>query len=279
MRYDPDVGRLDTVGASVQPVARPLVFDAAVGHLSAVRGCGRRLRRGFRPRGLPARRHGGRRQRAAVVRGHRRAGDGAVRAAGRRGAASIGVRRFSERRDDERSGGRDGRRVRLDRARQALHHHGHGDRPGQDVEPECAGGGGGTDRAGDAGRRPDDVPPALHAGDVRRLRRAVSRGTCSRRCGCRRSQPPGAVLEDVGTWKRARCFPRAGETIDAAVVRECLAVRNDVGMLDASTLGKIEVVGPDAAAFLSRIYTGDFTTSGAGAVPLCRAAGRGWFHP
>ena len=67
------------------------------------------------------------------------------------------------------------------------------------------------------------------------------------------------MLEDVGTWKRARCFPRDGETIDAAVARECLAVRNDVGMLDASTLGKIEVVGPDAAAFLTRVYTGDFT--------------------
>jgi sarcosine oxidase subunit alpha len=71
---------------------------------------------------------------------------------------------------------------------------------------------------------------------------------------------PGAVLEDVGTWKRARCFPSGNETIDAAVARECLAVRGDVGMLDASTLGKIDVAGPDAAAFLTRIYTGDFTT-------------------
>ncbi len=70
----------------------------------------------------------------------------------------------------------------------------------------------------------------------------------------------GAALENVGTWKRTRCFPQAGETSAAAIARECLAVRNDVGMLDASTLGKIEVVGPDAAIFLSRIYTGDFTT-------------------
>jgi sarcosine oxidase subunit alpha len=69
----------------------------------------------------------------------------------------------------------------------------------------------------------------------------------------------GAVLENVGTWKRARCFRNGSETIAAAVARECLAVRNAVGMLDASTLGKIEVVGPDAAMFLSRIYTGDFT--------------------
>jgi sarcosine oxidase, subunit alpha len=68
---------------------------------------------------------------------------------------------------------------------------------------------------------------------------------------------PGAVLEDVGTWKRARCFPRPGEKIDAAVRRECLAVRNSVGMIDVSTLGKIEVVGPDAVTFLNRIYTVD----------------------
>ena len=57
----------------------------------------------------------------------------------------------------------------------------------------------------------------------------------------------GAVFEDVGMWKRARCFPRAGEDIHAAVARECRAVREAVGLLDASTLGKIEVVGPDAA--------------------------------
>ncbi|MFL5257743.1 MAG: sarcosine oxidase subunit alpha family protein [Rhodopila sp.] len=66
-----------------------------------------------------------------------------------------------------------------------------------------------------------------------------------------------AVIEDVGTWKRARCYPRPDETIKAVVARECLAVRNAAGMFDASTLGKIAVVGPDAAAFLNRMYTGD----------------------
>ncbi len=68
-----------------------------------------------------------------------------------------------------------------------------------------------------------------------------------------------AVFEDVGTWKRAHHFPRPGETMHQAVARECLAVRHDLGLFDASTLGKIEVVGPDAAAFLNRMYTGDFT--------------------
>ncbi len=63
-----------------------------------------------------------------------------------------------------------------------------------------------------------------------------------------------AVFEDVGLWKRARYFPRAGENMQAAVARECLAVRNACGIFDASTLGKIAVVGPDAAEFLNRLY-------------------------
>ncbi len=65
----------------------------------------------------------------------------------------------------------------------------------------------------------------------------------------------GAVFEDVGNWKRARYFPRSGEDMHQAVARECTAVRMAAGMFDASTLGKIEVVGPDAATFLERMYT------------------------
>jgi sarcosine oxidase, subunit alpha len=65
----------------------------------------------------------------------------------------------------------------------------------------------------------------------------------------------GAVFENVGQWKRPWYFPRDGESIDDAVQRECLAVRNTVGAMDASTLGKIEVVGPDSPAFLDRMYT------------------------
>jgi sarcosine oxidase, subunit alpha len=65
----------------------------------------------------------------------------------------------------------------------------------------------------------------------------------------------GAVFEDVGQWKRPRCFPRGGESVENAVLRECAAVRTGVGMIDASTLGKIEVVGADAPAFLDRMYT------------------------
>ncbi len=65
----------------------------------------------------------------------------------------------------------------------------------------------------------------------------------------------GAVFELVAQWRRARYFPKAGEDMRAAVNRECRAVRRSVGIFDASTLGKIEVVGQDAAEFLNRMYT------------------------
>jgi sarcosine oxidase subunit alpha len=65
----------------------------------------------------------------------------------------------------------------------------------------------------------------------------------------------GAIFEDVGQWQRARAFPRTNEDLQAAVAREATAVRVSAGILDASTLGKIEVVGPDAAEFLDRMYT------------------------
>ncbi|MCA3184200.1 MAG: sarcosine oxidase subunit alpha family protein [Cupriavidus sp.] len=65
----------------------------------------------------------------------------------------------------------------------------------------------------------------------------------------------GAVFEDVGLWKRAWYFPKLGETMQAAVARECRQVRATAGFFDASTLGKIEVVGPDAAVFLEKLYT------------------------
>ncbi len=77
----------------------------------------------------------------------------------------------------------------------------------------------------------------------------------------------GVVFEDVGLWKRARYFPRDGEDMHAAVDRECLAVRASVGLFDASTLGKIAVVGPDAATFLNRLYVNNFSTL---AVGKCR---------
>jgi sarcosine oxidase, subunit alpha len=70
----------------------------------------------------------------------------------------------------------------------------------------------------------------------------------------------GAVFEDVGQWKRPWYFPKPGENMDDAVRRECLAARQGVAVMDASTLGKIDIQGPDAAAFLDRIYTNVFST-------------------
>ncbi|MGY1726977.1 2Fe-2S iron-sulfur cluster-binding protein [Geodermatophilus sp. SYSU D01062] len=65
----------------------------------------------------------------------------------------------------------------------------------------------------------------------------------------------GAVFEDIGQWKRPRYYPRPGEDMAAAVLRECAAARTGVGILDGSTLGKIDVQGPDAAVLLDRLYT------------------------
>ncbi|CAO4172852.1 sarcosine oxidase subunit alpha family protein [Methylorubrum populi] len=68
------------------------------------------------------------------------------------------------------------------------------------------------------------------------------------------AESQGATFENVGLWRRAWYFPKAGEDLHAAVARECKAVREGVGIFDASTLGKIEIVGPDAAEFMNRIY-------------------------
>jgi len=68
----------------------------------------------------------------------------------------------------------------------------------------------------------------------------------------------GAEFEDVGQWKRPWFYPQDGEDLDAAVDRECRAARTNVAYMDGSTLGKIEVRGKDAPAFLNRIYTNAF---------------------
>jgi len=70
----------------------------------------------------------------------------------------------------------------------------------------------------------------------------------------------GATFEPVGQWRRAYTYPRGGEDAHASINREILCVRNKVGLLDASTLGKIEIKGPDAAVFLDRMYTNMFST-------------------
>jgi sarcosine oxidase subunit alpha len=86
----------------------------------------------------------------------------------------------------------------------------------------------------------------------------------------------GAVFENVGLWKRARYFPRAAEDLHAAVARECIAVRGACGLFDASTLGKIEIVGSGAAEFMNRLYVNNWSTLAAGRARygiLCRDDG------
>lgn len=68
----------------------------------------------------------------------------------------------------------------------------------------------------------------------------------------------GALFEDVGQWKRPWYYPQDGEDMDTAVLRECAAVRDSVGFMDATTLGKIEIRGKDSGEFLNRVYTNAF---------------------
>jgi len=75
----------------------------------------------------------------------------------------------------------------------------------------------------------------------------------------------GAVFEDVGQWRRPRFYPRSGETMEEAVLREVRAVRTTAGVMDASTLGKIDIQGPDATEFLNRVYTNAWTSLAVGA--------------
>ncbi|MFK7854672.1 MAG: sarcosine oxidase subunit alpha family protein [Granulosicoccus sp.] len=65
----------------------------------------------------------------------------------------------------------------------------------------------------------------------------------------------GAEFENVGQWKRPWYYPQGNESMAEAIEREQLATRNGVGILDASTLGKIDIQGRDAREFLGRVYT------------------------
>jgi methylglutamate dehydrogenase subunit C len=77
----------------------------------------------------------------------------------------------------------------------------------------------------------------------------------------------GAVFVEAGQWLRAQWFPAPGETDwRTTVAREVTGVRNAVGVCDVSTLGKIDVQGADAGAFLDAIYANTFSTLTVGKV-------------
>lgn len=70
----------------------------------------------------------------------------------------------------------------------------------------------------------------------------------------------GATMYSAGLWFRPQIYGLPGETVEQAYVREARAVRESVGIVDVSTLGKIAVKGPDAATLLDRVYTNVFST-------------------
>ena len=70
----------------------------------------------------------------------------------------------------------------------------------------------------------------------------------------------GAVFEEYGGWWRPAAYPRAGEAIEAAALREAAATRKGAGIFDGSPLGKLELFGPDAARFLDLMYVGTLST-------------------
>ena len=72
-----------------------------------------------------------------------------------------------------------------------------------------------------------------------------------------------AEFENVGQWKRAWYYPQKNETMHEAVQRESKAAQEKVlGILDASTLGKIDIQGSDASEFLNRVYTNAWSKLG-----------------
>jgi sarcosine oxidase subunit alpha len=70
----------------------------------------------------------------------------------------------------------------------------------------------------------------------------------------------GARFVNAGLWKRPHSYPRAGESADDAALREARNVRTNVGIVDISTLGKIELQGRDVAEFLNRVYVNRWDT-------------------
>ena len=80
------------------------------------------------------------------------------------------------------------------------------------------------------------------------------------------SQAHGAVFVETGLWLRAQYYPRGAENWLAAAQREVNTVRNHVGVCDVTTLGKIDIQGPDAAKFLECVYTNSWTNLAVGRV-------------
>ncbi len=68
----------------------------------------------------------------------------------------------------------------------------------------------------------------------------------------------GGSMAANGLWWRAEAYCSAGESVEQAYIREARAVRESVGLVDVSTLGKIDIQGPDATEFINRVYSNGF---------------------
>ena len=84
----------------------------------------------------------------------------------------------------------------------------------------------------------------------------------------------GGEMIEAGPWLRTWYYRWAGATPEAAYVEEMKLVRKGVGIADVSTLGKIDVQGPDAAEFLNRVYVNGFAKLAGGQGTLWRDAER-----
>jgi len=79
----------------------------------------------------------------------------------------------------------------------------------------------------------------------------------------------GAEMREYGGWMRPACYPRPGESVALAIQREAVAARTGAGLFDGSSLGKIEVHGADAAAFLNLMYYNEVANLRPGRIRYC----------
>ena len=104
--------------------------------------------------------------------------------------------------------------------------------------------------------RPPYTPVAIgaFAGHERGKEFQPLRRTAMHECGVKL----GAVFVEAGQWVRPQYYPKPGEGVMEAIYRESEQVRKTAGICDVSTLGKIEVFGPDAGDFLNKLYINGF---------------------
>ncbi len=100
--------------------------------------------------------------------------------------------------------------------------------------------------------RPPYMPLSFAA--IAGLKRDRLFATCRQLPALAAQREAGAAFRDYGIWSRPACYPQGEESQAEAIQREALQARRQVGLLDASSLGKIAVVGPDAATFVNRLY-------------------------